>query len=83
PGAPRGSALDVVSAYTEPDSRGAMATLPPQVAAVELLNLLRPTVAVGRYLTFAALALHRHPGWRDDLAAGNDVAAHWFAQEVR
>ncbi|MGN7800243.1 cytochrome P450 [Leifsonia sp. 22587] len=83
PTAPAGSALAVVATYTEPDDIGATAPLPPQVAAVELLNLLRPTVAVGRYLTFAALALHRHPGWRDDIAAGDGAAVRWFAQEVR
>ena len=78
PAAPAGSALAVVAAYTE-----AGEPLPPDIAAVELLNLLRPTVAVGRYLTFAALALHRHPGWRDDIAAGDEPGVHWFAQEVR
>ncbi|MGO4595628.1 cytochrome P450 [Leifsonia sp. 2TAF2] len=88
PAAPDGSALAVVAAYTEPDESGRSgsaeeAPLPPEVAAVELLNLLRPTVAIGRYLTFAALALHRHPGWRDDLAAGDDIGVRWFAQEVR
>ena len=31
------------------------------MAAVELLNVLRPTVAVDRFIVFAALALHRHP----------------------
>lgn len=79
PSAPAGSPLAVVSAYREADGR----PLAPQIAAVELLNLLRPTVAVGRYLTFAALALHRHPGWRADLTAGDEAVVHWFAQEVR
>ena len=78
PSAAPGSALAVVAAYTEAER-----PLPPEVAAVELINLLRPTVAVGRYLTFAALALHRHPGWRDDLASGDDAGVRWFAQEVR
>ena len=35
--------------------------LDPQIAAVELINVLRPTLAIGRYITFAALALHEHP----------------------
>jgi fatty-acid peroxygenase len=30
-------------------------------AAVELLNVLRPTVAIARYIMFAAMALHRDP----------------------
>jgi fatty-acid peroxygenase len=89
PAAPQGSALAVVAAYAEPDPESGAADvstvrpLPPEIAAVELLNLLRPTVAVGRYLAFAALALHRHPGWRQDLAAGDEAGVRWFAQEVR
>lgn len=35
------------------------------VAAVELLNILRPTVAVAWPATFAALALAEHPQWRE------------------
>jgi fatty-acid peroxygenase len=53
------------------------------VAAVELLNLLRPTVAVARYVTFAALALHQHPEWRERLQAGGEETAEQFVQEVR
>lgn len=34
--------------------------LSEETAAVELINLLRPTVAVGVYVTFAAHALHLH-----------------------
>jgi fatty-acid peroxygenase len=83
PSAPDGSALEVVSAYVEQSAAGSTASLPAEVAAVELLNLLRPVVAVGRYVVFSALALHRHPGWRDAIAAGDDTAVRWFAQEVR
>ncbi|WP_253182748.1 cytochrome P450 [Arthrobacter sp. SW1] len=57
--------------------------LPEEVAAVELLNLFRPVVAVGRYIVFAALALHRHPEWRPVLAGGDKVDLECFAQEVR
>ncbi len=53
------------------------------VVAVELLNLLRPIVAVGRYIAFAALALHEHPQWRDRIAAGDDDAILPFCEEVR
>lgn len=35
--------------------------LPARIAAVELLNLLRPTVAVSVYVVFVAHALHTHP----------------------
>ena len=57
--------------------------LPVNVAAVELINLLRPTVAVARYITFAALALHQNPQYREALAAGDDGSLRCFAQEVR
>jgi fatty-acid peroxygenase len=58
--------------------------LPASVAASEVLNLLRPTVAIGRYITFAAMALHRHPGWRDRLTTSDgDGAVTAFVHEVR
>ncbi len=45
--------------------------LDPGVAAVELINILRPTVAVARYVAFAAVALHEFPsgGRRSGTAA--------------
>ena len=52
-------------------------------AAVELLNLLRPVVAVARYIVFGALAMHTYPEWRPRLASGDDVAANNFVEEVR
>lgn len=54
-----------------------------QVAAVEVLNLLRPTVAVSRWVVFAALALHQHPHIRQRLEAGDDELVEPFVQEVR
>ncbi|MCW2620554.1 MAG: cytochrome, partial [Frankiales bacterium] len=56
--------------------------LEPRVAAVELINLLRPIVAIDRFVTFAALALHRNPQWRDRVAA-DQGDAELFVQEVR
>jgi fatty-acid peroxygenase len=57
--------------------------LSPDAAAVELLNVLRPAVAVANFAVFAAKALHEHPGWRDRLAAGDDADLRDFVQEVR
>lgn len=58
--------------------------LHPRVAAVELLNVLRPTVAVDRFVVFAAHALHTHPACRERLQAGDDDAyLEMFVQEVR
>ncbi len=53
------------------------------VAAVEMLNFLRPTVAVARYIAFVALALHDHPQYRDSLQSGADEEIEHFVQEVR
>jgi fatty-acid peroxygenase len=74
--APRaGSPLALIAAVPELDSR---------TAGVELLNVLRPTVAVAWLGTFAAKALHQVPQWRDLLSANGAVATRYaFAQEVR
>lgn len=76
---PAGSPAHVIAWHRERDG----ALLDAQTAAVELINLLRPTVAVARYITFAALALHDHPQLRAQLVAGSDEYAEWFAEEVR
>lgn len=58
------------------------APLPERIAAVELLNLLRPIVAVSRFVGFAGLALHLHPSWRERVASDD----RWllpFTEEVR
>ena len=57
--------------------------LPSRVAADELLNVLRPAVAVARLVTFAAHALHLHPQWRHRLAWGDDPLLTAFVWEVR
>jgi fatty-acid peroxygenase len=58
--------------------------LDARTAAVELVNVLRPTVAVAWLGAFAAVALHRAP---EDAAAlatpSTDERHHAFAQEVR
>lgn len=59
------------------------ALLPPEIAAVELLNVLRPIVAVSLFVGFAALALHAHPAWRDRIAAREPGVARAVAQEIR
>lgn len=76
---PEGSALRTVAAAT--DTRGK--PLPVQVAATELLNVVRPTVAVAWFVAFAGVALHEHPQWRERIAGGDEAALDAFAQEVR
>lgn len=76
---PEGSATHAIAWHREPDGE----LLDPKVAAVELINILRPTVAVARFVTFAALALHEHPECRERLEAGDDRELEMFVQEVR
>ena len=60
---------------------GAGADLPARVAGVELLNVLRPTVAVAWPGTFVARELARHPQWRGRVDRPEEGAA--FGHEVR
>lgn len=76
---PPGCAIDAVVSHRDADG----STLDTKVAAVEIINLLRPTVAVARYITFSALALHDHPESREWLASGDADALECFVQEVR
>ena len=77
--APEGSALGLVSTWRDPDGRA----LDGHTAAVELLNLLRPTVAVARFVVFGALALHDHPECREPIRGGDEEYLERFVQEVR
>lgn len=53
------------------------------IAAVELINVLRPAVAVARFITFSALAMHTYPEYRQKLVNGDDNYVLFFAHEVR
>lgn len=57
--------------------------LDTHMAAIELINVLRPIVAIATFITFSALALHEHPDWRDRLASGDPDDLEMFVQEVR
>lgn len=59
----------------------AQSSLDRHTAAVELLNIIRPTVAVARYITFVAHALHEYPHVTDMLR--DDRMIEPFVQEVR
>jgi fatty-acid peroxygenase len=77
--APAGSPLATIVHHRELDGE----PLDDRTAAIELLNVLRPTVAVGRFIVFAAWALRRHPRWAARFAAGDDQHLEAFVQEVR
>ncbi len=53
------------------------------VAGVELLNVLRPTVAVAYFGAYAAHALTLQPTWRERLAAGAPAELRAFEHEIR
>jgi fatty-acid peroxygenase len=76
---PEGSATAVTAWHRDLDGR----LLDRKVASVELINFLRPTVAVARYITLAALALHEHPECREKLLLGEEDYTTLFVQEVR
>lgn len=75
-----GTPLAQVAAWRDVKGR----LLPVPVAAVELVNLLRPTVAVAYLGAFAVLALDEHPDWLTRLADPDaDELRRAFAHEVR
>ncbi len=76
--APEGSPAHVIATHRDRDGR----LLDVATAAVELINVLRPTVANARYVTFAAHALHTQPGWAERIA-GDDRELEAFVHEVR
>ena len=63
--APSGSVLERIATHREADGQ----LLDDHTAGVELLNVLRPTVAVARFAAFLAVALVHAPEWRDRVAA--------------
>nr|WP_259372052.1 cytochrome P450 [Caldimonas mangrovi] len=77
--APPGSPLEAVALHRDENEQW----LPPRVAAVELLNVLRPTLAVSVFIVFVAHALHLHPECRLALQQREAGYADCFVQEVR
>ncbi|MFC6982561.1 cytochrome P450 [Streptomyces cirratus] len=77
-GRPR-SVLTAVAWHRDADGR----LLDPRTAAVELLNIIRPTVALSWFAVFAAHALHSAPVHRDRLRGDDGTYARAFAHEVR
>jgi fatty-acid peroxygenase len=80
---PEDSAAELVALHRDEEGN----VLRPGIAAVELINLLRPTVAVSVFITQSAHALHMHPECREPLSGsllGGDMRyAQAFVQEVR
>ena len=72
----------LIAGHRAPDGT----VLPAETAAVELLNVLRPVVAVDRFIAFSIKAMVEHPQWQQQFAspsAGQLADLEPFAQEVR
>ena len=76
---PTGSVVDVVAGHRDAGGE----RLDPRTAAVEVLNVIRPTVAISWFLAFSGHALARWPRYRDRLASGDLAFAEAWADEVR
>ncbi|MET7683353.1 cytochrome P450 [Streptomyces sp. NPDC005423] len=77
--APRDSVLDRVTRHRDADG----SLLDARTAAVELLNVIRPTVAVTWFAAFSAHAMHRWPVNRERLRTDDATFAAAFVHEVR
>ncbi|WP_200207921.1 cytochrome P450 [Micromonospora coerulea] len=76
---PEESAVAAVARHRDADGW----PLDPRTGAVEVLNIVRPTVAVTWFVAFTGHALHRWPAYRERLAGGDPAFAEAFAHEVR
>jgi fatty-acid peroxygenase len=77
---PESAALASIAGWSDENGN----PLDTSVAAVELLNVLRPATAVSWFVVFAALALENHPDWRAGLQdAGEPEVFQAFVHEVR
>lgn len=77
--AEEGTPLYLIAFYK--DSQGKY--LSDLMAAIELINILRPIVAISTYIIFAALALYEHPVYKEKLVKGDSEYLEMFTQEVR
>lgn len=57
--------------------------LDTEAAAVEVINILRPIVAIAIFINFIALAVHHYPEEKKKLQSGDEKHAQMFIQEVR
>jgi len=71
--------LQLIARHREPDGQ----LLTDHIAAVELLNTLRPTVAVALFIVFAAHAMHAHPELLKQLREDESGYTERFVLEVR
>lgn len=78
PGLPGGCPARRIATFEEDG-----APLNTKTAVVEILNLLRPIVAVGRYIAFLTRTLAVEPEWQQTLASSDPANIEQFCEEVR
>ncbi len=57
--------------------------LDTETVAVEVINILRPIVAIAIFINFTVLALHHYPEEREKLESSDEKYAQMFVQEIR
>ncbi|MER2006468.1 MAG: cytochrome P450 [Psychrobacillus sp.] len=75
---PEGTALNSFSFHKDIDGK----LLDKEIVAVEVLNIIRPIVAISVYITFTGLAVHQYPENKPRLLK-EDKFLQMFVQEVR
>lgn len=78
-GAPAYSALHAIASFR--NAGGQM--LDGREAAVDLINLILPIIAISTFIAFAALALHQCPDSAERIQDGDTYYTECFIQEVR
>lgn len=74
-----GTALHSMAHHREYDGT----LIATNMAAIELINVIRPIVAISTFITFAALALYHYPECLEKFQSGENHEYEMFAQEVR
>ncbi|WP_097678020.1 cytochrome P450 [Bacillus massilinigeriensis] len=77
--AAKGSALHEMAFHKDHEGN----LLDSKMAAIELINVLRPIVAIATFLTFSALAVHEHPELKERLRESDEEYMEMFVHEVR
>lgn len=77
--APEDSALFAMAFHRGLDGK----LLDSNMAAIELINILRPIVAISKYIAFTALALFDNPELKTSLLSSDNDELEMFVQEVR
>ncbi|PWA09733.1 cytochrome P450 [Pueribacillus theae] len=77
--APEGMALHTIASHLDLEGN----LLDPKIAAVEVINILRPIIAISIYINFLALALYHYPEEKEKIKSKGETYAEMFIQEVR